>query len=107
MISNEIYDMLAHQNDLIKYESSLKNRDKELDIDLNSIKYHENVKKGSQTYRDFLRIWEKSLMDTIAAMNVGADLFGLSTIHKTLKNKVVDKEDEIKELRLKISENRE
>ena len=46
-------------------------------------------------------------MDAIAAMNVGVDLSTWSTINETMKNKVVEREDEIKELRLKLLENRE
>ena len=45
-------------------------------------------------------------MDGIAAMNYGVDLSVWSTISETLKNKVAEREDEIKELRLKILEHR-
>ena len=101
--------MLAHQRDLIKYESSLQNREKALDVALNTIQDHasQKGKKGLQTYHAFLRIQEKSLMDVIVAINVGADIFGLSTIHETLKKKVDQREDEIKEIKLKILDNRE
>ena len=97
----------THQQDLIRYESSLKNREKALDVDFNAIRAHAQVKKGLESYRAFLRIREKSLMDGIAAMNAGAHLSAWSTISETLKNKVAEREDEIKELILKILEDRE
>ena len=56
MISGEIYDMLAHQQDLIRYESSLQNREKELDVAFNAIRAHAQVKKGLQSYHAFLII---------------------------------------------------
>ena len=46
-------------------------------------------------------------MDGIAAMNAGGDVSVWSTISETLKNKVAEREDEIKEIRLKIPEDRE
>ena len=46
-------------------------------------------------------------MDASAAMNARADLSAWSTIKETLKNKLGDRDDEIKELRLKILEDRE
>ena len=52
-------------------------------------------------------IREKSLMDASASMNAGADLFAWSTIKETLTNKIAERDDEIKELRLKILEDRE
>ncbi len=55
LISGEIYDMSAHQQALVSYESSLQNREKALDVAFNAIKAHEKVKKGLQTYRDSLR----------------------------------------------------
>ena len=56
LIFGEIYDMSAHQHALIRYESSLKNREKELDVSFNTIRAHEEVKKGLQSYHAFLRI---------------------------------------------------
>ena len=82
-------------------------REKELDIDFKAIQSHAQVKNGLQSYHAFLRIREKSLMDVIAEMNIVADLSASSTIKETLKNKVAEREDEIKELRLKIMEDRE
>ena len=46
-------------------------------------------------------------MDASAAMNDGADLYAWSTIKETLTNKLAERDDEIKELRLKIPEDRE
>ena len=74
LISGEIYDMSALQKALIRYESSLQNREKALDVAFNAIQAHAQVKKGLQSYRTFLRIREKSLMDASATMNAGADL---------------------------------
>ena len=68
---------------------------------------HAQVKKGLQSYRAFLRIREKSLMDASAVMNVGADLSVWSTIKETMENKLAERDDEIKELILKILEDRE
>ena len=102
LISGEIYDMSAHQQDLIRYDSSLQNREKELDVSFNAIQDHAEVKKGLQSYRAFLRIREKSLMDASAAMNAGADLSAWSTIKETLTNKLAERDNEIKELILKI-----
>ena len=107
MISGEIYDMSAHQQALIRHESSLQNREKALGVDFNAIQDHAQVKKGLQSYHAFLRIREKSLIHAIVEMNVGADLYAWSTIKETLKNKVAEREGEIKELRLKILEDRE
>ena len=56
LISGEIYDMSAHQQDLIRYDSSLQNREKELDVYFNAIQAHAEVKNGLQSYRGFLRI---------------------------------------------------
>ena len=72
--------MSTHQWDLIRYESSLQNREKELDVAFNAIRSHAQVKKGLQSYCAFLRIQEKSLMDASVAMNVGVDLSVWSTI---------------------------
>ena len=58
----------------------MQNREKALDVAFNEIQAHEKVKKGLQSYRAFLRIQEKSLMDASAAMNAGADLSTWSTI---------------------------
>ena len=66
--------MSAHQQALIRYESSLQNREKPLDVVFNAIQAHEKVKKGLKSYCAFLRIREKSLMDVIAAMNARFDL---------------------------------
>ena len=46
-------------------------------------------------------------MDASAAMNAGADLSTWSTIKETLTNKLAERDDEIKELILKILEDRE
>ena len=46
-------------------------------------------------------------MDASAAMNAGADLSAWSTIKETLTNKLAERDDEIKELRLKTLEDRE
>ena len=46
-------------------------------------------------------------MDASATMNARADLSAWSTIKETLKNKLAKRDDEIKELRLKILEDRE
>ena len=47
------------------------------------------------------------MVDDIATMNAGADLSAWSTIKETLTNKLANRDDEIKELRLKILEDRE
>ena len=46
-------------------------------------------------------------MDASVAMNVGFDLSAWSTIKETMANKIAERDDEIKELRLKILEDRE
>ena len=46
LISGEIYDMSTHQQNLIRYESSLQNKEKALDVDFNAIQAHAKVKKG-------------------------------------------------------------
>ena len=46
-------------------------------------------------------------MDASATINVGADLSAWSTIKETIDNKLAERDDEIKELRLKILEDRE
>ena len=107
MITAERYDVSAHQQALIRYESSLQNREKALDVAFKEIEAHEKVKKGLQSYRAFLRTREKSLMDVIAAMNAGADLSAWSTTNETFKKKIAEKEDEIKELKKKLLEDRE
>lgn len=107
MISGEIYDMSEQHKAIIMYESSLQKKEKALDVAFKEIQAPENVKNAIQSYRDSLRNREKSLMDAIAAMNAGADLFTWSNIKETLKNKVAEREYEIKELRLKLMENRE
>ena len=56
LISGEIYDMSAHQQALIRYESSLQNREKAPDIAFNAIRAQAQVKKGLQSYHSFLRI---------------------------------------------------
>ena len=78
-----------------------------MDIAFNAIQAHAQVKKGLQSYRAFLRIQEKSLMDAIATMNARADLSTWSTIKETMDNKIAKRDDDIKELRLKILEDRE
>ena len=107
LISGEIYDMSVHQQALIRYESSLQNKEKALDVDFNAIQAHTQVKNGLQSYRAFLRIQEKSLMDASAEMNARAELSTSSTIKETMENKLPERDDEIKELILKILEDRE
>ena len=46
-------------------------------------------------------------MDVSPAMNVGADLSAWSTIKETMESKLAERDDEIKDLRLKILEDRE
>ena len=99
--------MSAHQQALVSYESSLQNREKALDVAFDAIKAREKAKEKLQTYRDSLRTREKSLMDAIAAMNAGANLFAWSPINETLKKKLAEREDEIKDLRLKLLDNQE
>lgn len=106
-ITTERYDLSTHQQALIRYESSLQNREKALDVAFKEIEAHEKVKKRLQSYRAFLRTREKSLMDVIAAMNVGADLSAWSTTNETFKKKIDEKKDEIKELKKKLLEDRE
>ena len=43
-------------------------------------------------------------MDASAVMNDGTDLFAWSTIKETIENKLEERDDEIKEIRLKILE---
>ena len=78
-----------------------------MDIAFNAIRAHAQVKKELQSYRAFLRIQEKSLMDASAAMNVEANLSAWSTIKETSTSKLAERDDEIKEFRLKILEDRE
>jgi len=66
--------MSEHHKAIIRYESSLQYREKALDVAFNEIQARDKVKNGLQSYRAFLRIREKSLMDVIASMNGGDDL---------------------------------
>ena len=43
-------------------------------------------------------------MEYFVEMNVGGDIFGSSTIHETLKKNIVEREFDIRELKMKILE---
>ena len=53
-------------------------------------------------YEQVLREREISLFKVVATMDVGDDVFDTSTIKESLKNKLIEKEDHIKEPKIKL-----